>query len=220
MRRVQIERHRTPLVALGVLLLVDSVFVLLHVIHRLGERSGSSEDERYFLETDRGYLEFFGYGKELLLGVVLLLLFWRERVAMYAALSLTFLLILIDDSLLLHETGGMYFARHFDVPSWIGLRALDVGELLVVVPLGALAGAALVVAYRHTPMESRHTANCLLSLLAALAFFAIVVDMVHALFVGSETGLTIVEDGGEQIVLSATVAYVLWIEERTRPPSR
>ena len=32
------------------------------------------------------------------------------------------------------------------------------------------------------------------------------------------TALTIVEDGGEQVVLSATVAYVLWIALLTRQP--
>ena len=104
------------------------------------------------------------------------------------------------------------------MPARIGLRAEDVGETLVSACLGALAIAMLAVGYRRTSRRSRSHLNGLLYLLVALTFLAVALDLVHALFAGSQTGLTIVEDGGEQVVLSATVAYVLWIALLTREP--
>lgn len=216
MRRL--DPSRDALLTLSVLLIVDAAFVLVHVLHDAGKGSGGRlKHERYSLETDRGLAELFGYAKEGLVVIALFFLYRRTRALGYAAWSFAFLITLMDDSFQLHESGGEYLVAHLNLPSVLGLRPLDAGELIVWTVLGVLMLAALAVGHRRSATEVRSHSRRLFLLLAALLFFTVIMDMVHVLVTGTAHGVAaIIEDGGEQIVLSGTVAYVIWIAERHR----
>lgn len=200
----------TALSALAALLVVDAGLVLLHVLHRSGDVR--LRDRRYSLETDRGLSELFGYGKEGALVIALLFLYRRLRALEYAAWSFAFLIFLADDSFKLHERGGYHLASRLDLPSVSGLRAQDAGELIVWAVLGALVLAALVVGHLHSTAEARAHCRRLVPFLAALVFFAVILDMADILVAGTpQVVVAVIEDGGEQIVLSGTIAYVIWM---------
>ena len=87
----------------------------------------------------------------------------------------------------------------------IGLRAVDIGELLA----SAAAGAMLAVGSRGPisaePAHSGESSRHLLILLGVLVFFGVAVDMVHGALDPAgwgEEALVIMEDGGELVAVS------------------
>lgn len=191
------------------LVLVDAVFVFLHVLHRL--KVGPFADLSFDLTRDGGHPEVFQYLKALTIAAVLAALAWRHRSATFGVWALVFLYLALDDALSIHERGGARLAGALALsPAW-GLRAIDLGELIVLAATAcavALAVAALMLRGRA---GLRRVSRDLLVLLALLAAFGVGVDALHAIAMGHGwLGLGMVEDGGEMLVMSLIVAHVLW----------
>lgn len=83
--------------------------------------------------------------------------------------------------------------------------------------LGVALLAILIPTHLRSNAEARSRSRRLLMLLIALAFFAVVVDMVHILASGwTARILAVVEDGGELVVLSVIACAVLGMASRAR----
>lgn len=172
------------------------------------------------VEADGSYPELLQYLKWL--GAVLLLaaLAFRRRAAIYVGWAAIFLYFLVDDSTELHERLGAEVVGALNLDRLqqlvaerfpdLFVRARDFGELAVA--LGAAAVVAVVLGAAWPAREARRdrrTALRLLLWLAAFAFFAVGVDMVHVMTIDPVTGLTpsfywlgLIEDGGEMICAS------------------
>lgn len=159
--------------------------------------------------------EVFNYVKWAIICSSLMIVYTRCRIPLFASFAFTFFLILLDDSLQLHERGGAWFVETFQVSSAFGLRAQDFGELTVWASLGVFVSAALLYGFLKRTAESFVFGIYFLGVFSALVFVAIGLDMVNALDVlNIETGLvnaivgiiTIMEDGGEMIVASFGLA--------------
>lgn len=210
--------HKPSDVAIAVLivlLMVDAVFVILHIIHVLsleygGDSSSLFTDPRLSLGTDRGYAEWFGYGKLLFSAIVLFLLYRRVKGPAYLAWSFGLLVVLVDDSFMVHERLGREFAYRLALRPAFGLRAQDFGELAAWTTLAVPLLTTLVLAHHRSVPEARRDSRVLFLLLLALVFFGAVVDMVHIPLTGwAERVAEITEEGGELAVLSGIVAHVV-----------
>ncbi len=175
------------------------------------------------LETDGGLVEYVGYLHQLVLAVLLLTVWRLGGRRVWVAWATVFALALADDSARLHETVGDRLADGLGLPDGVaGLRADDLGELVVWALLAVVPLVWIVRLHRRSDRVTRVASLRLAALVAAYAFFGVVVDQVHAMARdGSWAGvLGVVEDGGELLVLSVTLAHVVTLVGASRRPGR
>ena len=204
--------------ALAALLTLDVLLIGLYVARDFllgaGLNVGFLASERWLIERDRGFPEFFQYLKTVFAASLLFGLAARHRSAVYAAWCLAFAYIVVDDASGLHEAFGSFLLTTSELPALFGVDS----RLYAEAPLWGAVGLALagVAGYGHL----RGHAGCRLSgqlarLFALLFLFAGVGDAAHAYVDGLDTrpsyllgAVTVLEDGGEMIVLSTVAAWV------------
>lgn len=205
---------RRPFLALAA---VDAVFIALSLLRSVLDETAYApllQDERLYVAHDGGYAEWFQYAKAGFCALVLLRLFARDRSLTLLGWALVFAFVLADDALSLHEAFGDALLASASLPAVLGLSGRLYAEplfwALVGVPLAGLVG----VGYRRDP-STRPLTRRLLLLFAALFFFAGALDALHAALEADYAAAryavfvtTLLEDGGEMLVLSLTVAYL------------
>lgn len=214
------------------LLGADLGFILLHAAKYL---IGFSDDYRLNISQDGGFAEIFQYCK--IAGLVLLLsaLAVRQKARLYAAWAVLFAGVLIDDAFQLHEQIGFFLANTVGVSSPTSLlRAVDIGEAIGFAAMGvSLLGLVVFSHRRSSHSKARATSQGLGLLLGLLVICGVGFDMVHSVFesaspMGSLYGaladvFTVLEDGGEMVVLSAMFWFVgqaYWQQRFALAPAR
>lgn len=201
---------------LVLLLMVDLALILLHTTHSyLGIPKGGA----FSIEWEMGHGEVFQYIKEFWIASLLALrAIPRGRVSRAArGLNLAwgglFAYLLADDSLKVHETLGELLARGVGLSAWLGEgdRANSLGEVAISLMVAALVFGAIALFYRQCTKTDRQMSMNLTWLLLGLVFFGIGIDVIHGLIGGIyevRVLWSILEDGGEMIMMSLIVGYV------------
>lgn len=193
--------------ASGLFVMLLSVDVILTVLYISALAIGRPGGFVFDLGADRSYGEFFQYAKDLWAMILLAVLLWRRRAAIYGAWFLVVAYFFADDAFVLHERAG--WALRAVVPGsprW----ADHAGELVLVGVVGLILAALVCVTHIRAPREDRAVSAILVALFALLVFFGIVVDTLpQLLFPGSPAllPLTALEDSGEMVTLSLIVAF-------------
>ncbi len=202
------------------LLMVDVALILLHTSHSyLGIPKGGA----FSIEWEMGHGEVFQYIKELWIASLLALrAMGRSPVSRAArglnlAWGLLFAYLLVDDSVKIHESLGELLAQNSGLSAWLGEgdRANSIGELGVNLMVAALFFGAIALFYRRCTKADRQISANLTRLLLGLVFFGIGIDLLHGLIGGSyevRVLWSILEDGGEMIVMSLIVGYVFQLK--------
>jgi hypothetical protein len=198
---------------LRLLIAADVAFVALHVFARLAGPAGASP--LLLLGTEGGYAEMLQYLKYYWIALMLAMLCWRRREAVYAAWGVLYVYLLCDDALGIHETAGRYIAAAFHYGPALGLRAQDFGELLVSASAGCVLLGLILVCYERASSEARSASRDLVLLLGVLVFFGVFADMAHVMAQNRylREGFAIMEDGGELVAASLAFWYVLRLLE-------
>ncbi len=197
-----IEKASTKVLFL--LLLADFAFMLAHGIYTMDLVS----NDVYSIDTDGGYAEMFQYIKEYWIVVLLFVLALRRKHIIYFAWSSLFMYLLLDDSLKIHESFGIYLADYFEFKPMFHLRTQDLGELCVSIFFGSLLFTFIGVAYLFSGSVAKRISKHLFILVISLAFFGVVVDMLHIIIPWGKSFFGFIEDGGEMLVMSIIVWYV------------
>lgn len=189
--------------------------------------AGWVHDWSFRLGTERGYAEVVQYIKEYWVALCFVALAWRSRSPIYLVLAATFVYLFLDDAVEIHERGGIALEQTLALQPLLGLRAQDIGEVLVSATAGSILLAAGLVAYRFSDVRSQRTARLTAAAVLVLAFFGVGVDLLHQAF--EETWLAfpmeVVEDGGELLVMSGIAAGAFaWLRREvshslTGPPA-
>ena len=119
--------------------------------------------------------------------------------------SVLFIYLLLDDSLIIHEKFGGYLAKYLDFQPMFYLRAEDFGELSVSILFGFLLFTFIGASYVFSGQIERHVSKHLFILIIFLAFFGVLVDMLHVAIPWGKTIFGFIEDGGEMLVISIIV---------------
>jgi len=196
------------------ILAVDLGFSLWFAVTRLlynTEINQSLYELRFLrIDADGGWPEWFSYAKTVLLILLVGRLALSTRQLIYFSLVVVFGIVLIDDSLEIHETFGKRLVGILDLHPMLGVRARDVGEVITWALLGAITFPLVLAGLVWS--KRTHVANGLALLLPfwALLFFAIVVDQAFHIwrnaFFGADILLATLEDGGEMIAISVACA--------------
>jgi hypothetical protein len=214
----RMRRTATANILLCCLLVGDALFIGADIL----QRRHMLHDVRFLITHDRGYGELFQYCKA---GLGCLLLLHRAvQRASLASLTWSGLLalVLLDDSLQLHERSGDFLAVALRLPAIGTLRGNQLGELIFYAAVGIVSLAAVAVAWRHADAADRALSRSLLAWFVALAFCAVVLDAVDSLMRKTPWAVdfALLEDGGEMIVLSFLTACVWTAFERSRVDRR
>jgi hypothetical protein len=199
--------RRKILGLLALLLLIDGLFILLHLLYL----EAILHDDLFRLDWERSYAEFFQYAKMVVIILLLLALNRRQPAAVHWHWLLLFGYFLLDDAFMIHETVGGILVTRLNLPGLWGARPQDLGELLVYAATGLFFLITLLLTYFRSDQAARRLSHYLLLLMVALLFFGVFLDLPQymvsdpALF----RWLTILEDGGEHLVMSVTVGFLL-----------
>ncbi len=197
------------------LLLADLVFIVIDVLYRMHLVT----NPLFSIQRDRGYAEVYQYIKEY--WVILLLFFIaikRVNIIYFAWFSL-FIYLVLDDSLRIHEKYGEYLAHYFGLHPGFGLRGEDIGELIVSIFFGTLLFLFIGGAYLFSDCIAKQISKNLFILIMALAFFGVIVDMVHIAIPWGKSIWGLIEDGGEMLVMSIIVWYVFDLKFTPKEPA-
>lgn len=200
------------------LLATDIVLITLHVINIYTDLISNVS---FSLGTDGGYGELFQYLKEYWIALLLCFVAVRKRSILYLIWSLLFFYLLLDDSIQIHEKLGRRISSRLDFSAGLNLRAQDFGEVAVSVVVSLLFFILIAIAYRFSDRQSKEISKYLIIMLFTLAFFGIAVDLLHVVVKGSLFGtfFVILEDGGEQIVMSIIACFVFLLPEHLQSDS-
>lgn len=204
------SRVRADHVLLAMLLAVDTVLICADVLHRHAVLA----DDRFRVSVERGFGEMFEYAKLAATAAVLasLALRWRSWAVLFWTALVAYLVV--DNAFAVHEEMGVLIARFLELPRVGDVRPVDLGELVFLGGVGAIAGLGIVAILRSASLRARRLTRALSAGLLLLAFFGVLVDLVHRLVSRTwlEPTASVVEDGGELLVMSG----FLWIAWRLR----
>ena len=175
---------------------------------------------------DLGIPEFFNYFKWALIAVALAWIAVRDRWFAPLAWALIFTMILVDDSMQVHEHLGVVISRVAKLPENMLFHGNDLGEVVAFVMMGTIAALLVLTSLFDKDPASRRLATRYVLVIAGLSAFGVAVDALHqVLWYMAEahlapgtpsTLLGLIEDGGEMIVASVALALTLAPPEDTR----
>ena len=209
--------RRTSRAALAVLWAVAAFFILLSFAPSSTARSLVPALDRNFpaetwgLSLDRAVPELYGYAMQAVIVVLLVILAVRAHSRVFWAWAALYLLVLLDDSLRLHEEGSHWLAR--TLPADLASRiSQGNGELMVWAVIGLVPLVAVVVNHRRA-QEDRAVSRTIAVLFALLVFCAVVMDAVHEALSFGLFGwlMAVAEDGGELLTLGLTLAFLVGV---------
>lgn len=189
------------------LLSLDVVAVIGHVV----ADSGASYAR---IDVDHSVPELYQYVKFLVASAALGQAFVRSKRWTPAVWSVGFALAFLDDVLRIHERGGNVLAPLFAQLTDGAVVGREPGEVLILVTAVAVMGFLMLVARNHDSAWGWEEARLAQAGVVLLVVGA-VIDLVGASVRTSalKTALTLVEDGGEMIVVSLMAALALWASQ-------
>ena len=197
--------HRPRRIVLWMLafaLLVDFAFIQFDRMYLQGRL-----DERFSFDNESGYPELYQNAKELVAALLAGAYLLKKREPLYWCWSGILAYIFVDDTFQLHETVGAWISARERITGAFGFRPVDFGDRIVSGVVGLAVCVSLAVAWRRSGAAARRVTRTLIGLLLSLAFFGVLMDMLHVIATGRwEYRLGIIEDGGEMIVVTA----LLW----------
>jgi hypothetical protein len=204
-----------------ILLAIDVTFILANVLAVIAHDAGLLQDVPIWLKVteDREPPEDFNYIKW---AVIALALFWlaiRDRWLAPALWGIVFVLILLDDSLQIHETLGAAISGWLAIPDDALLYGHDFGEVIVFGVMGLVALVIALFLVTRRDALSRLLNNRYILVILALGFCGVGFDAIHSVVqhvTGTSALATLVqqvfgmlEDGGEMVIGSFATAMTL-----------
>lgn len=207
---------------LALLISGDLLFIILYVLSRIYRFTNMTP---FRLDIEGSHPEFYQYIKLLWIVLLLIHLAVITRGKGYISWILVFLYFLADDSLQFHERTGRFLGELITFQPPFGLLAKDAGELIAFALFGIPLLALLIWTYHRGSFTFSRISKDLLLLVVVFAFFVVVFDLAHAILepnLGRTVNriLTLIEDGGEMVVVSIITWYVFRVAfYRGYPPT-
>ncbi len=208
-------------VTLAVFLVIDVLFVALHVVQGRLSQDPSHEgflanNNVWSLGIDGSLPEVYMYLKAGVAALVLFILYIRKPTLTYLGWGLALLFILLDDSLGLHEAFSVFLTNNASLPTVLNIEGGHYAPLILWALVGLVLMGLIALGYLHEPRTRRLSRRFFL-LLGALFFAGGVVDTLRESAPDQTQPLVryilkrtvIIEDGGEMVVLSFFAALAL-----------
>ncbi|MEM8493714.1 MAG: hypothetical protein AAF756_23070 [Pseudomonadota bacterium] len=216
-----------------VLVTVDVLLIVIHVLKYFFKDEfialfGYWIYRNLTITNDMAIPEITNYLKFAVTVFLLIRIFGAVRQPVYLAWAFVYGLALIDDSMRVHEQLGSLFSEWLAGDTFLGLtveggegfRAQDAGEMIVYALYGGCFAVVLGLGFLLSEPLHRTIGFSFALLLGGLVFFVAVFDIfdrfVAAVSQYAGRVLSTLEDGGEMIVVSLTVAFTVSVYRRFR----
>jgi hypothetical protein len=157
--------------------------------------------------------EAFQYVKQFWVALCMAAMFRRVREVVYIGWMLVFTFLLLDDAFQFHEHIGQWLGEQYALPVAFGLRPDDIGELLFAGFIGGITTLLIGFGIWRGSADARIISRDMVIMVIVLAGLGVGVDILHVISYFNAPLLAqfllIVEDGGEMLVVSAMVAYMV-----------
>ena len=207
------EVHRPLDTAWTLLLLLvaaDLAFIVLHVLY---VETSLLRGRPFSLEADNGLPEAFQYVKQFWVALCMAAMFRRVRQTVYIGWTVVFTFLLLDDAFQFHEHIGKWLGEQYSLPVAFGLRPDDIGELLFAGLIGGITTLLIGFGYWRGNSDARIVSRDMILMMIVLAALGVGVDILHVITYFKAPLLAqfllILEDGGEMLVVSAMVGYMV-----------
>lgn len=195
---------------LVLLVAADLAFIFLHVLY---VETTLLRGRPFSLEADNGVPEAFQYVKQFWVALCMALMFRRVRQAVYLGWMIVFTFLLLDDAFQFHEHIGQWLGEQYALPVAFGLRPDDIGELLFASVVGGITTLLIGLGFWRGDADARIISRDMVIMVVVLAGLGVGVDILHVITYFKAPLLAqfllIFEDGGEMLVVSAMVAYMV-----------
>lgn len=193
---------------LVLLLCTDGLLIVVHLLHW---ETAFFHGEKYAIWREGGIGEMFQYMKEFWLTIIFLYAGLKRANPMLIMWSLIFFYFLADDALRWHEDMGRVVANLIGLPALFGLAPQIQGQVVYAVGLAVIFFGVVGVLSYLRGREALVFSAGLFVLLGLFAVFAVLLDWVFHLFEDQTIRhyLVVIEEGGEMLVLSLIVWFVL-----------
>lgn len=201
---------------LTLLIITDAVLIIGHIFAYYVPKLFVIEFSQYvqdimsssLIDVEFGFPEFFQYIKTFWIVLFFAFLLFKLRQSIYLIWALLFAYLLLDDAIQIHETVGKILNDNL---SFLGYWANDVGEILLFAFVGVIFFILITITYQFSDISAKIVTKNVGLLLGLLIFFGLFWDFIHAAikFVPGSSLVTIIEDGGEMLVMSLICWYIL-----------
>jgi hypothetical protein len=192
------------------LLAADLAFIVLHVLY---VETSLLRGRPFSLEADNGLPEAFQYVKQFWVALCMAAMFRRARQVVYIGWMVVFTFLLLDDAFQIHEHIGQWLGAQYSLPVAFGLRPDDIGELLFASLIGGITTVLIGVGFWRGDADARIVSRDMVIMVIVLAGLGVGVDILHVITYFKAPLLAqfllILEDGGEMLVVSCMVAYMV-----------
>lgn len=197
---------------LSILTTINIIFLIAHsILGILLEKIPPILNISY----DRSMPEWFSYGMLATSSIVLLQAFFRERSPLLISFSAILLLMLVDDSMEIHERAGAIISTSMEYVSIAGLDPKDTGEMLAYGLMVLIIMPLVIYGVARTPLSEWRRYYILSILVGLLGFFAVGIDLIHEPICREVARswrcfqiVDLLEDGGEMVWEAFIVAHV------------
>lgn len=197
--------RRSASLLLLLLLCSDLAFNVLHIL----QHTVVPDSSIYYVRI-HDYLDIYHFVK--LFWIVVLWIYILKLTAYPGYLSwiLLFSLLLLDDTLLIHQTLG----DRISLKSTTLFQNLSISPRMFQLAFLAFAGfgllAVVAMVYFRSPVDFRKITNDLALFFVALIFFGLIADFAAVLNLGAAVilGMVIIEDAGEMVIFSIIIWYL------------
>lgn len=219
-------------IAAAVLLSLDAALLAANVLHHLANQRDAVEGWAVFFragvwhgDVDGSAIELTGHIVLLMAAVLLLKLARRDaQGSVYVAWGCILLVIAVDDYAQLHERFGRWLVESSpSIPEILGLRAVDLGELLFWGLASVMLGSILFVTHRRSSSKARASSWSYVGLVCFLALFGVGVDMIDIMLLpylnrNGAVLLALVETAGELVGMTLILIQALRLSFSTSHP--
>lgn len=187
--------------------------LLLLFVHLMHMNTAYFSDAGYSLVAERGFAGVVQALQLMWITAILLQLFVRTRSLCYLGLVALFGYLALDDWFSLHERLGHELIAMLGLVERFGLRAQDLGELIVSAAAGTMLFGLILIGFLRADRVSRRVGRTVALLIGVLVAFGVGADMLHSLAMHSwmDEALLLVEEGGEMLSLSMICAYLFTV---------
>ncbi|WP_154795212.1 hypothetical protein [Occultella kanbiaonis] len=206
MRRIVdfLELRRPELQVLALLFIAADLFLMLAYLYF---RLESPESWPWDIRSEHGLGERYQSLKQFWCVVVLGVLWVRRRSFVVFAWAVVMAYYLVDDSRRIHERMSVYLVEQVD----LGIST-SVGEFIWYAAVGATLILLVALGYRRADEVTKRLSRKIAGYFVALIVCGVALDFLHDPFVEIvpiDIALTFLEDGGEQVILSALTAFLI-----------
>lgn len=213
----KIKPQSTGLIVLFFMLATDVAFIAVHLLHCFHKKLG--EASPLLLDTGYGYPESFQFLKYTIILILLGTFIAKKKWFSFIPLLFLFILLFLDDVLQWHRLFGNAMYQFFHLEGRWSFSGANLGYMLYTVVLGIFCLLLILIGVQKSSKRLKGYYRIIFFLLSALFLFGFGVDVLNqaiSYHYGKLCFFTVIEEGGEMIVLSLLVWYLVGIGNDSR----